>query len=248
MNVVIVEDEYAARERMKELVAEHPDVELLGEAATGPEAVDMISRLRPDVVLLDVSLPQLNGFEVLARVDLSPLPLTIFTTAYDRFAIRAFEIHALDYLLKPVERPRLAVALSRARTMMDAPERDDSGLRRLVVASAGTVSRLTVRTANQVLVLDPDEIEWIEAVGNYAKLHGPNGAVLVRHTLAYLDAQLKNQGFLRIHRSSIVNTKKVTAIVRDAKEVYSVLLPRNTRVRIGDRFKPAVEQLFGMLW
>lgn len=239
MRVLIIDDEHLARDIIRGLVANHPDLEIAGEAATGPDAVAAIERLAPDLVLLDVALPTMDGFEVLAAVQTSPLPLVIFTTAYDQHAIRAFTIHAVDYLLKPIEAARFAEAIARAtaRHRRDA----DEEMRRFVEQQTSHATRLTVRQGDRILFLKPEEIDWIEAVGNYVRIHRGDDQFPLRQTLSALEEQLQPRGFVRIQRSLLVNVERVVELRRHAREQFSVILTSGTKLPLSPNYRASLE-------
>ena len=245
MNVLIVEDEYLARERMRELVEGELDVTIVGEAATGPDAVRAIESLEPDLVLLDISLPAMDGFEVLSCVETSPLPLTIFTTAYDQHAIRAFEVQAVDYLLKPVEPSRLAAALDRARTQLSRRESSDEKMRRFLENSHGSRNRIVVRHGERILFIRPDEIDAIESVGNYVRIQRGSERVLLRQTLAAIEERLQPHGFVRIQRSVLVNVERVAELRRESRESYMVHLETGDEYRLSPNYRSNFEEALG---
>jgi len=250
IRVLIVDDEYLARDRMKELLAQEPDLMLAGEAATGTDAVRAIETLSPDVVLLDISLPAMDGFEVLACVETDPLPLVIFTTAYDAHAIRAFEIDAVDYLLKPVETPRFQEAFRRARMQLARTPGDrirgetDRRIRRLI-DSAGSAARMVVRQGDRIVFIRAPEIDAVEAVGNYVRIHRGPDRFVFRQTLSAVEQRLAPHGFVRIQRSVLVNVERIAELRRESKEVYLVLLTTGTRFRLSPHYRVNLEQLLG---
>jgi len=214
MRVLIVDDEPLARERLERLLADVEDVELAGQAGDGVQAVEMIEQERPDLVLLDIQMPGLDGFGVIGALE-EPPPI-VFVTAYDEYAIRAFEVNALDYLLKPITRERLERAICRAREAR-AEERDlTSRLAPLLesLASQGHyLARLAVRDRNRIRVLDADEVDWIDVEDERALVHVGGDAYPVRRTLAELEARLDPARFFRAHRSVIVNLDRVEEII-----------------------------------
>jgi two-component system LytT family response regulator len=208
---VIVEDEPIARARLRELLAEVKDVECVGEAADGASAIEVIDRLRPDLVFLDVELPELSGLEVLGRI--SHMPSVVFTTAYDRFAVAAFELEAVDYLLKPFGRDRLLAALERVRRTMGR-ENDASSAHRVreALASSGPLTRIFVRDRDRILPISVTEIERLEADDDYVAVYARGRRFLVYLGMNEFEARLDGRRFLRIHRSHIVNLDHVAAI------------------------------------
>ena len=245
MKVLIVEDEHLARERMRELAEVEDDVEIVGEASTGPDAVRAIERLNPDLVLLDISLPAMDGFEVLTCVDTSPLPLVIFTTAYDQHAIRAFEVQAVDYLLKPVEAERLSAALRRARAQLPRRAASDERMRSFLESSHGQSSRIVVRHGERILFIKPSEIDAIESVGNYVRIQRGSERVLLRQTLAAIEERLQPHGFVRIQRSVLVNVERVAELRRESRESYVVQLATGGEYRLSPNYRANLEDALG---
>jgi two-component system LytT family response regulator len=248
MRVLIVDDEYLARERMRELAELEEDVDVVGEATTGPEAVHAIETLLPDLVLLDIALPAMDGFEVLSCVETTPLPLVVFTTAFDQHAIRAFEVQAVDYLLKPVERPRFAEALRRARAQLPRRERElsDGKMRRFLENTEPRQGgRIVVRHGERILFVKPPEIDVVEAVGNYVRLHRGAERLLLRQTLAATEERLAPHGFVRIQRSVLVNVERVAELRREARESYVVVLATGARFRLSPNYRVNFENALG---
>jgi two-component system LytT family response regulator len=211
LRVVLVDDEPLARERLRSLLEAEADVELVAECADGVEAVAAVRSRRPDLVFLDVQMPGMDGFEVLDALDPATLPAIVFVTAYDRYALRAFDVHAVDYLLKPFDRRRFASALERARLDLRA---DDAGRRLLALVAdlrreRRPQQRIVVKAAGRVFFLRPAEIDWMEAAGNYVRLHVGKKSHLVRETMKGLEDRLDPDTFVRIHRSRIVNLDRV---------------------------------------
>ena len=214
IRALIVDDEQLARQRVRMFLDEEPDVEVIGESADGFEAVDQIQAARPDLVFLDVQMPDMDGFEVLRRVPPALLPVVIFTTAYDQHALQAFEVNALDYLLKPFKPTRFKEAVQRARDLI-ANKQAGVAARELLAllgqrpAPAGQLARLAVKTAGKVIFLQLDQIQSIEAAGKYAVVHVGKENHVLRETMSSLESHLPPQRFLRISRSVIVNIDQV---------------------------------------
>ena len=214
IRALIVDDEQLARQRVRLLLGEEPDVEILGESTDGFEAVDQIQATRPDLVFLDVQMPEMDGFEVLRRVAPASLPVVIFTTAYDQHALRAFEVNALDYLLKPFKPTRFKEAVQRARNLIANKQAGVAarGLLALlgqVPATAGQLTRLAVKTAGKISFVELDQIQAIEAAGKYAVVHVGKANHVLRETMSSLESHLPPQRFLRISRSVIVNIDQI---------------------------------------
>jgi len=214
-----VDDEALARERVRTLLEASEGVTIVGECSGGREAVDAIIEQRPDLVLLDVQMPDLNGFEVLDAVATEWLPAVIFVTAYDEYALKAFDVHAIDYLLKPIEPERFRKALSRA-TQRDL----------LSLLDERPIDRLVIRTRSKVSFLKPSEIDWIEADGKHAVLHAGRDTHVVRHTLTRLEQQLTPHGFVRVHRSAIVNVDRIKELEPWFHGEYVVILKDGTKL------------------
>jgi two-component system LytT family response regulator len=217
MRAIIVDDERLAREGIKTFLAEEPDVEIVGECADGGSAVRAVEESRPDLLFLDVQMPRLNGFEVLEALLPEAMPLVIFTTAHDEHAIQAFEVNALDYLLKPFKQARFKTALQRvrehlrARSAAGADPRLTSLLAGLPAPARGG-PRILVKSPDHILFLKAEEIDHIEAAGNYLVLHAGKDRHIVRETMAAMEARLCPAGFMRISRSAIVNLNRIAQL------------------------------------
>jgi two-component system, LytTR family, response regulator len=216
---LVVDDEALARERVRTLLAQAAGVEIVGECSGGREAVDAILAQRPDLVFLDVQMPDLSGFEVLDAVATEWLPAVIFVTAYDEYAIKAFDVHAIDYLLKPIEPERFRKALARATKR---------GL--LSLLDERPIDRLVIRARGKVSFLKPSEIDWIEADGKHAVLHAGRETHVVRHTLTRLEQRLAPHGFVRVHRSAIVNVDRIKELEPWFHGEYVVILKDGTKL------------------
>ncbi|NOT60881.1 MAG: response regulator transcription factor [Acidobacteria bacterium] len=231
IRTLIVDDEAPARASLRLLAARDPQIEIVGEARNGHEAVALIRRLKPALVFLDVQMPELDGFEVLAQVGLAASPTVIFVTAYDAYALQAFEVQALDYLLKPFSDERFHKALQRAKAHLARnPTNAPPTLERLVIKSGGRVSFLTVA-----------EIDWIEAADYYVLLHVGAKAHLLRETITNLEARLDQQTFLRIHRSTIVNLNRVRDWQAHSSGEGAVTLHDGTQLKLSRRRRKALE-------
>jgi two-component system, LytTR family, response regulator len=235
IRALIVDDEPLARQRIRLLVGEEVDVEIVGECGDGVEAVESIEALKPDLLFLDVQMPEMDGFGVLQRVDPGVLPIVIFTTAYDEHALRAFEAHALDYLLKPFKPERFKEAVRRARELIankqaGAAARDLLGFLNEHVAS-GTpyLRRLTVKSPDRVRFVEVEQIDAIEAAGKYAVVHVGKENHVLRETMSSLEANLAPEMFLRISRSVIVNLARIQELQPTFKGEHVVVLKSGQR-------------------
>ncbi|HEY0174055.1 MAG TPA: LytTR family DNA-binding domain-containing protein [Pyrinomonadaceae bacterium] len=214
LRTVIIDDEAAARRRVVQFLNEISDVELVGECEDGRQAIDLINDLRPDLLLLDVQMPNLDGFGVVREIGPSPAPAIIFTTAYDQFALQAFEANALDYLLKPFSRERFGQAVSRARERISEAAagrlgRQLQALLRSLEAEPARAKRLEVRSSGCVIFLPVTDIDWIGSADNYLEVHAGRETHLIRETMGRIEAKLDPGMFVRIHRSTIVNVTRV---------------------------------------
>jgi two-component system LytT family response regulator len=241
IRVVVVEDEPIARAGVIRLLAEDCEFEVVGEAATGSEALRVIEDEDPDLILLDVQIPELNGFEVLAQLDVDQLPLVVFVTAYDEYALRAFDVSAIDYLLKPFDRERFHAALGRVKQQFRARDADELRQRvRELLDRMGTnaaTDRMVIRDAGRVFFLSLAEIDWIEAAGNYVRVHAGKQAHLMRHTITGMLSKLPSSEFLRVSRSSIVNLKRVREVQSLFNGCFVFMLQSGARVESSRRFR-----------
>lgn len=226
---VIVEDEPVARQRLRDLLEPCNWIQIVGEAADGRSAIKMIDELEPDLVMLDIELPELNGLEVVKRI--RHRPQLIFTTAYDRYAISAFELAALDYLLKPFGKERLAQALERVKTRFEEDgHRPDTDIARDALSAPQILTRLLVRHAGKVIPLSVSDVERLEADDDYVTIHSKGRHYLVSLPLADFEHRLDETRFLRIHRSHVVNLDFVESLTPDENSQYRVLMRDGTAI------------------
>lgn len=239
IRTLVADDEPIARARMLALLSGEPDIEVVGECASGPQAMAAIERTSPDLVFLDIQMPQMDGL-TLARTLGRTMPAVVFVTAYDDYALGAFEVHALDYLLKPYSADRFKSALVHARQHLGArrqpgthpppPERRD----RLVLRSSGRVYFVRMR-----------DIDWCEAAGNYVRLHVGQQTHLVRGTMAHIESQLDRAQFVRIHRSTIVNADRIQELHSSFGGEYVVLLHDKTRLTLSRGYRDGLQARLG---
>jgi two-component system LytT family response regulator len=230
IRALIVDDEPLSRERIRMLLARHPQVQVIGECADGGEAVAAIRAQAPDLVFLDIQMPELDGFEVLEQLEGTRMPAVIFVTAYDAYAIRAFEVNAIDYLLKPVDPARFAAALERV-----IRARPDEVVERVlsVVESMKRPryrTRFVVRDSNGAFFLPAEAVTWLEAADNYVRLHTDDASYLLRETLKGIEASLDPERFVRVHRSAMVNLEKIARVEPWARGEYAIVLGNGTRL------------------
>lgn len=216
LRAVIVDDEPLARERIRTLLAENPDWTVAAECGDGIEAVETIGREHPDLVFLDIQMPELDGFEVLEALGPAAVQAVIFITAFDEFALRAFEVSAVDYLLKPIDPSRFEQALSRARERLEK-KRSDPGnqfeqLMEFWRSQRSFASRFVVRDGGKITFVRVSDVDWIDAAGNYVRLHAAGREYLVRDTMKAVETRLDPAVFVRVHRSAIVNIDRVSAL------------------------------------
>lgn len=273
MRVLIVDDEALARQRVRRLLQNEADVEVVGEAETGRDAVQMIRDLKPDLVCLDVQMPELDGFGVLEELDGEQVPMVLFITAYDEHAQRAFDVHAVDYVLKPVDADRFRAAFERARTQRAhavAAERLGELLatvRRLADGSGASesrgdtaaggqanggaangryASRILVKQDGRMFFVKTTEIDWIEADRNYVRLHVGKVSHTIRERISHLEETLDPRLFARIHRSTIVNLNRVREMQQWFSGDYVVILEDGTRLRLSRHYRDRVEKQVGV--
>ena len=256
IKVIVIDDEASGRKLIIEYLAFYPELVLVGEANNGVDAVRLINEYKPDLIFLDVQMPGMNGFEILPHLE--EIPRIIFSTAYDQFALKAFEVHALDYLLKPYDDVRFGAALQRVKAAARR-RRDDSVNNRLsqlmnylqhdtarVAAERvenNAHDRILVKSSGEIFFLKADEIDWIEAEGDYMKFHVAGRAHLMRETMARLEARLDGKHFIRIHRSTIVNINRVRKLSPSFAGEYAVVLVDGTKLKLSRGYHDRVAAL-----
>jgi two-component system LytT family response regulator len=245
-----VDDEPLARERLASLLSAEQDIEVIAQCRDGEEAVTAIDQHSPDLVFLDVQMPGLNGFEVIDAVGAEKMPLVIFVTAYDQHALRAFQVRALDYLLKPFDRERFVEALQRARTHIQRDETGDLGRRLLALVKdlrrdQPKTDRLVVKSGGRLFFLRTDEIDWVEAAGNYVRLHVGQTSHLLRETMNAIEGRLDPEKFFRIHRSRIVNMERIQEMQPWLNGEYAVVLRTGTRLTLSRGYREKLQERLG---
>ena len=248
IRTLIVDDEPLARERLVDMLVGDKEVEIVGECGNGLTAVAAIDGYKPDLIFLDVQMPELDGFGVLEAIE--EKPVIVFVTAYDQYALRAFEVHALDYLLKPFDRERFDKALQRAKHQI-ARERAGAVNQELVTLLADLkarpkpLERLVIKAGGRVFFLRVDEIDWIEAAANYVKLHVGRESHLLRETINGLAARLDSGKFLRIHRSIIINLERVKELQPWFHGDYVVIMQNGTQLTSSRNYREQLRKLLG---
>jgi len=242
IRALIVDDEPLGRERIRTLLREDAEVDVVGEAGNGHEAAIEIERLRPDLLFLDVQMPEMDGFAVLDAIADKHMPVIIFVTAYDRYAVQAFEVHALDYLLKAFDRERFESAVSRAK---EEVRRSKEGIfnERLVTLLEDLESRkerstrLVIKSSGRIFFLPVKEIDWVEAADNYIRIHAGGKEHLMRETLQSLEGRLDPERFLRVHRSAIVNIDRIRELQPMFHGDYALRLCDGTELTLSRKYK-----------
>ncbi len=251
IRAIIIDDEPLAREKVKLFAASEPDIEIVDLCSNGHEAIASYSKFKPNLLFLDIQMPEINGFDVLQQLPLNSLPCIIFITAYDEFALRAFEFHALDYLLKPYDRERFQKSVAYARTSlqstveMETTKEQINVLLNSIQQRSAKLERLIVKTNGRIIFLRIEEIDWMEAAGNYVKLHVGNESHLIRETMNGLEQQLNPQKFIRIHRSTIINIDKIKELEPYFNGDYKVILDNNIHVILSRTYRENFTKLLG---
>jgi two-component system LytT family response regulator len=264
IRVLLSDDEALARERLRGLLEAEPDLEVVAECGDGKSAISLIKREKPDLVFLDIQMPEVDGFGVLSALrdeqgsvpgnggatNGAGMPLTIFVTAYDRYAMKAFEVHALDYLLKPVVKERLSEALDHARKQLEHPS-EAMFQRRVLNLLAELDSRQTapqrivIKADGEIVCLKPGEIDWAESAGNYVCLHVGQATHILRETITSLETRLGHHQFLRVHRSTLVNVDRIKTLRPSLYGDYSILLRDGTKLTLSRGFRENVLRRLG---
>jgi two-component system LytT family response regulator len=250
IKTLIVDDEPLARERLENLLAPIEDIEIVGQCRDGEEAVTAIHDTTPDLVFLDIQMPNMSGFDVIDAVGAESMPLVIFVTAYDQHALRAFQVRALDYLLKPFDRERFNDALQRARKQLERDETGDIGRRLLALVKdlrrdQPRSDRLVVKSGGRLFFLRADEIDWVEAAGNYVRLHVGNSSHLLRETMTSIESRLDPEKFFRIHRCRIVNMDRIQELQPWLNGEYAVVLRTGERLTLSRGYREKLQERLG---
>lgn len=265
IRVLIVDDEPLGRDVVRHMLQFHPDVVVVGEAANGVKALEEIAAKEPDLVFLDIRMPKMGGLDLLQSLSTDTPPVVIFTTAHDEYAVQAFERCALDYLLKPFDRERFDAALERARRYLKSSKDADFGrrLRELIATNpsavredrakpsgdAGTERRLTrfvLKEGGRITFLSVETVDWLEASGNYVGLHVGSKTHLIHETLAEVERGLDPDTFLRIHRSTMVNVKRIKELQPFTNGEFVVILHDGTRLKLSRSFRDRANEVLGL--
>jgi two-component system LytT family response regulator len=253
IRVLLIDDEPLAREMLREMLEGDPDVQIVGESCNGREALEAIRAEAPDLIFLDVQMPEVGGFEVLASLGKGQIPYVIFVTAYDQYAVRAFEVQALDYLLKPFDQERFDLSWQRAKAILKR-DRNGGGIDQRILAlleemKAGKnyLERLVIKAAGRIYFLETSEIDWIEAEGNYVSVHSAGRSHLLRETISSLESQLDPKKFVRIHRSSIVRLDFIREMQPWFHGEYRVILQDGTQLTLSRNHRDKLQEALGKL-
>jgi two-component system LytT family response regulator len=248
IRTLIADDEPLARRGVRLLLERDNGIEIVGEATGGVEAAELILSLRPDLVFLDVQMVGCDGFETLRRVGPAAAPVVVFVTAYDEYAIRAFDVNAVDYLLKPYDDIRFAAALGRAKELVERKREDivDTKLNRLIEHIKGEGrDRILLKSSGEIIFLKTSEIDWVEAEGDYVKFHVTGRTHLMRGTMSALEERLDPMRFIRIHRSTIVNADRLKKLSPSFEGEYAVVLSDGTKLRLSRGYHDRIKALLG---
>lgn len=258
VKALIVDDELLARRRIRELLKDDGEIEIIGECSSGLEAVAAVQELSPELIFLDVQMPDLDGLAVSDSIRQAGQnsaergPLIIFVTAYDQYAVRAFDLQAVDYLLKPFDRARFSQALQRAKEKLSNNQGSEVNRQILELLQElkhqpKYLDRLVIKTNERVFVIKTDEVDWIEAEGNYVRIHFGKQSSLIRETLGSLAGQLDPKIFVRIHRSQIVNIDRVQELQPWSHRDYRIILRNGTQLTLSRSYRDQLYQLLGKL-
>lgn len=250
LKLLIVDDEPLARERIREMLRADPQIEVIGDCSNGDDAIEAVRTSRPDLLLLDIQMPGTDGFGVLEALEPHEIPCIIFITAYDQYAVKAFEVYALDYLLKPFDRERFTRAIERAKQHVFKERTRDLNDR--VLAALNEIKnkpeyleRLVIRTNGHIFFIKTEEIDWLEAEGNYVRLHSGKESYLLRDAISSLENQLDPKKFLRIHRSAIVNINRIQELQPWFHGEYRVILQDGVQLTLSRSYRDKLNELVG---
>ncbi len=253
LRVVVADDERLARQKIRTLLESEPNITLVAECQDGRQTVSAINCFRPDLLLLDIQMPDLDGFQVLSEIAPREMPTVIFTSAYDQYAIRAFEAHALDYLLKPFDQERLHAAIQRARVELAKSENREMTHKLLEMlshlksgpstATTDSQDRLVIKAKGRVIFLDLEEIDWVEAAANYVRLNVGKESYLLRETISRTSERLDPNQFIRIHRSTIVNVRKIKELIPVNSGEYIVVLKNGKELSCSRGYRALLQKV-----
>lgn len=249
IRTLIVDDERLARQKVRTLLDDDAEIEIVGECANGTEAIAAVRKQKPDLLLLDIEMPGSNGFEVLQRLRSERLPMVVFITAHNEYAVKAFEVEAIDYVMKPFDRRRFHDALRRAkRQLSDDANESEARLLRLLerVVKPKSLDHFVVKARDRTFLVAVNDVDWIEAEGKYVRLHASGAAHLVRESIGDVEERLDARKFLRIHRATIVNVKRILEMHKGFGGSVFVVLRDGTKLTMSRRYRGRIRELTGM--
>jgi len=249
IRTLIVDDERLARQKVRTLLDDDAEIEIVGECANGTEAIAAVRKQKPDLLLLDIEMPGSNGFEVLQRLRSERLPMVVFITAHNEYAVKAFEVEAIDYVMKPFDRRRFHDALRRAkRQLSDDANESEARLLRLLerVVKPKSLDHFVVKARDRTFLVAVNDVDWIEAEGKYIRLHASGAAHLVRESIGDVEERLDARKFLRIHRATIVNVKRILEMHKGFGGSVFVVLRDGTKLTMSRRYRGRIRELTGM--
>ena len=250
IRTLIIDDEPLARRRVRKLLGTDLDFEIIGECGNGREAISEILAQNPQLIFLDVQMPEINGFDVIEAISETHLPMVVFVTAYDKYAVRAFEVHALDYLLKPFDRKRFDKAIEQVKLRLKSEDSGALNSRTLALLEAfrdqtNYLERFIIKTGGRVFFIKTEEIDWLEAEGKYVRLHTGKDSHLLREAIGNIEARLDPKKFLRIHRSHIVNIERIKELEPWFHNEYRVILRDGTKLMMSRSCRKRLGELLG---
>jgi len=244
LRVLVIDDEPPARRKLTLLLRQEPGIEIVGEAANGIDAVAAIEEHRPDAIFIDIQMPGMNGFEVLDAIEGERMPQVVFVTAYDQHAVKAFEVHAADYILKPFDRTRLQSCLARLRGEHDSMQSKIKGLLDQF-RSRDYLTRVVVKSRGRVLFLKIEDVDWIETSANYVELHSGKHSYLLRGTLTNFEERLNPRQFVRVHRTTIVNIERIQELQPWSHGDFIIVLKDGAKLRMSRRYRGNLSDIWG---
>lgn len=249
LRIIIIDDEPIARERIKNFLQQETDIEIIGEGENGLEAVQLIEEKKPDLVLLDIQMPEMDGFGVIQSIGADLMPAVIFITAYDNFALKAFEVHALDYILKPFNNERFLEALNRARNKINNSQLNQlstqfNSVLKTLQDGKKFLSRLAIKTGGRIYFIKTENVDWIESAGNYVLLYTKNEKHIYRETMKCLEMKLDPEKFVRIHRTQIVNIDNIKELQPQSHGEYTIILQSGKRLTLSRNYRDRLLDFF----
>lgn len=243
---IVVDDEPLACKRLVNLLSEDKDIDIVAVCGNGKEAIEQVHEKRPALLFLDIQMPEIDGFEVLRQVDENLMPVVIFVTAYDEYALRAFEVHALDYLMKPFNKSRFKDAVSRVKNIIAQEKQSaiDQKVDKLLeyVSDVKALSRILVKSSDRYFFIKSENIIWLEAAGNYVRVHSATKSYLIRETMTNMEKKLDTDIFFRIHRSTIVNVDKIHELEKWFHGDYKVIMENGEKLTMSRNYKQLLDR------